>query len=546
MSKSSSSRRVLSRVAESKVMTQKHVVIIGAGIGGLGASGLLAKDGYRVTVLESLPNVGGRAGTWSKDGFRFDTGPSWYLMPEVFDHYFRLMGSSSAKELNLSLLDPGYRVFFEPKGASKAEHVDIEVGRDKNIAVFESIEPGSSASIGRYLDSATETYEVAKKYFLYSSFQSLIPLFNREVLGQIGTLVRLLTGTIWSFVGRHVKSARAKQILGYPAVFLGASPFNAPAMFHLMSHLDLVDGVLYAQGGFTRVIHAIRDLAIKAGVVIHTNSPVTGITVDRTNGAKATGVTYRDATGVEHTIEADIVVSGADLHFTETQLLPDDLQTFPETWWDNKVPSPGAVLMYLGVKGKLPELLHHSLFFTEDWDDNFSKVFAKNPTMPNPASFYVCKPSETDAEVAPKGHENIFVLVPCPADVNLGKGGLDGKGDPAIEEIADRTIDDIARWAGIPDFRERIVLRRTVGPADFHDDLNAWKGNALGPAHTLMQSAVFRAGNISKKVDDLYYVGSGTIPGIGLPMCLISAEVLLKRLRGDVSATPLPDVEIGS
>ncbi|MEN9910873.1 MAG: hypothetical protein RLZZ441_441, partial [Actinomycetota bacterium] len=244
-------------------MTQKHVVIIGAGIGGLGASGLLAKDGYRVTVLESLPIVGGRAGTWSKDGFRFDTGPSWYLMPEVFDHYFRLMGSSSAKELKLSLLDPGYRVFFEPKGAKPSEHVDIEVGRDKNIDMFEKIEPGSRVAVGKYLDSATETYVVAKKYFLYSSFQSLLPLFNREVLGRIGTLVRLLTGTIWSFVGRHVTSTRAKQILGYPAVFLGASPFNAPAMFHLMSHLDLVDGVLYAQGGFTRVIHAIRDLAIK-------------------------------------------------------------------------------------------------------------------------------------------------------------------------------------------------------------------------------------------------------------------------------------------
>jgi phytoene desaturase len=317
-------------------------------------------------------------------------------------------------------------------------------------------------------------------------------------------------------------------------------------MFHLMSHLDLVDGVLYAQGGFTRVIHAIRDLAIKAGVVIHTNSPVTSITIDKDNGAKATGVTYRDAQGAEHTIKADIVVSGADLHFTETQLLPDDLQTFPDTWWENKTPSPGAVLMYLGVKGKLPELLHHSLFFTEDWDENFSQVFAKKPTMPNPASFYVCRPSATDDEVAPKGHENVFVLVPCPADVTLGKGGLDGKGDTSIEEIADRTIDAIAHWAGIPDFRDRIVLRRTVGPADFQNDLNAWKGNALGPAHTLMQSAVFRAGNVSKKVDDLYYVGSSTIPGIGLPMCLISAEVLLKRLRGDVSATPLPDAEIGT
>jgi phytoene desaturase len=189
-------------------------------------------------------------------------------------------------------------------------------------------------------------------------------------------------------------------------------------------------------------------------------------------------------------------------------------------------------------------LLHHSLFFTDDWDDNFSRIFNDTPSMPNPASFYVCTPSKTDDSVAPAGSSNVFVLVPCPADVSLGKGGLDGRGDRQIEEVADRTIDAIAKWANIPDLRERIVVRRTVGPADFEADLGSWKGNSLGPAHNLMQSALFRASNKSSKVDGLYYVGSGTIPGIGLPMCMISAEVLLKRLRGDHSAGPLPDKAI--
>ena len=523
-------------------MTQKRVVIIGGGMGGLSASGLLARDGYDVTLLEALPNIGGRAGSWSKDGFRFDTGPSWYLMPEVFDHWYRLMGTSAKEQLDLHVLDPGYRVFFEPKGNGSAEHIDVQVGREKNLDLFEQIEPGSRAAMSKYLDSATETYEFAKRYFLYTAFVKLGPLLKREVLVRAGTLARLLLTKIWGFAGRSVKTLRAKQILGYPAVFLGTSPFDAPAMFHLMSHLDLVDGVLYAQGGFTRVMESIRDLSIAAGAEVRTNARVTRINVD--SFGNATGVTYTDKVGASHTIDADIVVSGADLHHTETTMLPLEQQTFPETWWENKKPSPGAILLYLGIKGDLPNLLHHSLFFTEDWDANFSQIFTDKPTMPNPASFYVCTPSKSDNEVAPAGHSNVFVLVPCPADVSLGKGGLDGKGDRSVEEVADRTIDAIAHWANIPDFRERIVLRRTVGPADFEADLGAWKGNSLGPAHTLTQSALFRATNKSKKVEGLYYVGSGTVPGIGLPMCMISAEVLLKRLRGDHSAGPLPDKAI--
>jgi phytoene desaturase len=516
----------------------KHIVVIGAGIGGLAAAGLLAKDGYRVTVLEALPSVGGRAGSWEQDGFRFDTGPSWYLMPEVFDHYFRLMGTTTDEQLDLKLLDPGYRVFFE-NGEGGADSIDIEVGREKNLAVFESIEPGSRAAMERYLDSASDTYDIAKKYFLYSSFRNLLPILRREVVGRLGTLVRLLTGNLWSFASRYVRSNRAKQILGYPAVFLGASPFDAPAMFHLMSHLDLVDGVQYPQGGFIKLIDSIANLAMNHGVEIRTGARVARIETSGNRRTRATGVTYTDADGVSHTVDADLVVSAADLHHTETTFLPRDLQSYPEAWWEKKQPSPGAVLLYLGVKGELSNLLHHSLFFTSDWQHNFESIFAEQPNVPDPASFYVCTPSHSDPSVAPAGDSNVFVLVPCPADVSLGRGGIDGNGDAAIEAVADRTIDYLARWAEIPDLRERIIVRRTVGPGDFHHDLGAWRGNSLGPAHTLMQSAVFRAKNQSAKVDGLYYVGSGTIPGIGLPMCLISAEVLVKTLRGDTSAGPL-------
>jgi len=520
----------------------KSVVVIGGGIGGIATAGLLARDGYQVTLVEAHARLGGRAGLWEKDGFRFDTGPSWYLMPEVFDHWYRLMGSSAEEHLSLSKLDPGYRVYFEPEGEGSAEFVDVRATREDNLAMLEELEPGSRENMEKYLDSAKETYRFAKEYFLYTSFQDLRPLFVGEVLKRAGTLIRLLTTPIMSFAKRYTSNPRIQKILGYPAVFLGSSPYIAPSMFHLMSHLDMEDGVLYAEGGFTAVIDSMAEIVQAHGVTVVTNSRVKTITTESVRGkARATGVNYVDAAGTAHTLHADMVVSTTDLHHSETVLLPRELQTYPQSWWDKKVAGPSAVLLYLGVKGEVPELLHHSLFFTEDWDSNFSQIFADNPTVPSPASLYVCKPSATDDAVAPKGHTNLFVLVPMPADVSLGHGGMDGLGDPVVEEIANRSIEQIARWSGATDLAERIVLRRSVGPADFAGELNAWKGTALGPAHTLRQSAMFRAGNVSKKVSGLYYAGSSTVPGIGLPMCLISAEVLLKRVRGDVSTGPLPE-----
>lgn len=522
----------------------QRVVVIGAGIGGLATAALLAKDGYQVTLLEARDQVGGRAGSWEKDGFRFDTGPSWYLMPEVFDHFYKLMGTSASEQLDLDLLDPGYRVFFEPETKQPAEFFDIRADREKNLQLFEQLEPGSRPQMEKYLDSAKETYEIAKKYFLWTSFRDLRPLLVGEVLKRTATLYRLLTRPIWGFASRFVKDHRARQLLGYPAVFLGSSPYIAPAMFHLMSYLDLEDGVLYAQGGFTKVMETIRDLGVDAGVDLRLEARVVEIVTDNSRSSKkpqVSAVRYVDKDGNQQEVPADIVVSGADLHHAETTFLPEELQTYPQSYWDKKIAGPSAVLLYLGIKGEVPELLHHSLFFTKDWETNFGKIFQKNPEPPSPASLYVCKPSATDNNVAPKGDTNIFVLVPMPADVSMGKGGLDGNGDPVVEKIADEAIHQIASWSGVSDFADRIVVRRTVGPADFVSELGAWKGSALGPAHTLGQSALFRSRNVSKKVEGLFYAGSSTIPGIGLPMCLISAELVVKLLRDDQSASQLSE-----
>lgn len=519
-----------------------HVIVIGGGIAGLASSALLAREGHEVTLLEGRDEVGGRAGSWEHDGFRFDLGPSWYLMPEVFDHFFKLLGTSADEQLKLVTLDPGYRVIFE----GDADSIDIAADPEENLELFERIEPGSRKRMVKYLASAGDTYEIAKKRFLYTTFADLRPLLTRDVLGRLGRLTRLLLTPLSRFAARAVKEPRLRKILGYPAVFLGSSPYITPSMYHLMSHLDLDDGVLYPMGGFTTLIDSVAGLARAEGVDIRTGASVTRIrtSVDGSKTAAA-GVEYTDADGRTRSLDADIVVSAADLHHTETELLPPELRTYPQEYWDKKVPGPSALLIYLGVKGEVPQLEHHTLLFTEDWKSGFDAIFGDSPSVPDPVNIYVCKPSGIDPSVAPEGYENLFVLVPIAADPahgpSLGRGEVGGDGDPVIEAMADRAIRQISTWAGIPDLASRIVVRRTIGPGDFAADLNSWRGTALGPAHTLRQSALFRPGNVSKKVDGLYYVGGSTIPGIGLPMCIISAEVLIKRLRGDVSTGPLPE-----
>lgn len=508
-----------------------RVAVLGGGISGIASAALLAADGHDVSLFEQSDRLGGRAGLWEQEGFRFDTGPSWYLMPEVFDHCFRLLGTSAAAELDLVRLEPAYRVFSEDDAP-----LDVHSARERSLALFEAVEAGAGAALARHLDSAARTARIANDRFLYTDFSHPRAFLPGRDLGELPRLATLLGTSLQNMVEASFSDRRLRQILQYPAVFLGGAPALAPALFHLMSTFDLEDGVQYPRGGFTTVIDAFARRARAAGAQLHTSARVHRILVE--HGAVHGIAVSRN--GVLHEEAFDRVVSTVDMHHSDTALLPSTARERSAARWKRMNPGTGAVLAMLGIRGRLPGLTHHNLVFTDDWDANFDAIFGSAPRVPEPASFYACMPSATDPTVTPDGHENLFLLIPVPADPTIGAGGLDGRGASAVERVADRAITALAAHAGAPDLPERIVVRRTVGPADFARDLHSFRGSALGPAHTLRQSAFLRGRTRSRTTRGLFYAGATTLPGIGLPMCLISAELVLKAFRGDRTSGPLP------
>lgn len=294
----------------------QSAIVIGAGVAGLATAGLLARRGIEVTVVEKLDTVGGRAGDITVDGFRFETGPSWYLMPDAFDHFYQLMGTTTAEQLDLTLLDPGYRVFPET-GAP----LDVPYGADAACALFEAIEPGAGAALGEYLASASKVYRVALDRFLYTTFSSVRPFLHEDVLNNAIDLAKWLVKPLGPYVAARFTDTRLRQVLTYPAVFLSSRPSQAPSMYHLMSHTDLVQGVRYPQGGFSQVVRSLHQLAVDHGADIRLSTPISSLLLDDT-----TAIGVRSSTGEE--LRADIVVSGADLHHTETSLLPRKLRTY--------------------------------------------------------------------------------------------------------------------------------------------------------------------------------------------------------------------------
>lgn len=495
----------------------KSVIIIGSGIGGLATAGLLAKQGYQVKVFEKNEQLGGRASVFEAEGFRFDMGPSWYLMPDVFEHFFSLMGERVEDHLSLTRLDPSYRIFSQ----NQPNPTDLYSDVARDYHTFETFEPGSSKQLKTYLAQAEEAYTIAKAHFMYKNYDSWRDFFTKEAFIHGRRL------SVFSSMHRYIKkffrSDALQKIMEYQLVFLGSSPYDTPALYSIMNYIDFKLGVYYPQGGMYEIVKSLARMAEKYKARLQVQAPVRRILI---KDGKACGVQLEN--GQEY--YADIVISNADIHHTDTQLLPPEYREYTDAYWQSRTLAPSALILYLGVRGKIPSLTHHNLIFSQDWKKNFDEVFT-HPQWPSDPSLYVCAPSVTDTTVAPEGCENLFVLVPIPAGIAYSEQELDAQEARILRLIAERMH--------IPDLESRLIYKRRFCVKDFAERYNSFQGTALGLAHTLKQTAIFRPNNVHSKVKNLYYVGGNTNPGIGMPICLISAELVVKRLLNDKSAGPL-------
>jgi len=485
------------------------ILVVGAGFAGLSTAALLAKKGYDVTVLEKNSSIGGRARLWSHKGFTFDMGPSWYLMPEVFDRFFAFFGKSVPDYYQLSELDPYYRVFFNP-----GEFVEITPNYTDTKRVFDSLEKNGGAKLDSYLQQARYKYDVAMDQFLYREYNSIFQFFNYRMLKE-GLRLNVLEH-MDRFVSRTFTDRRAKQLLEYAMVFLGTSPKDAPALYSIMSHVDMNLGVHYPMGGLGTVAQAFARLAEENGVKIRTSSEVTRI---RHRAGRIHGVEIGDEFA-----PADRVVFAGDYPHAEIDLLDHSTRSLNKRYWRRRTLSPSMFLMYIGLDRKLSNFRHHTLYFEEDWNRHFNTIF-EEPEWPLDPCFYVSVISKTDPAMAPKGGENVFVLVPVAP-------GLDD-GDEQREEYADHVLDHITRITG-EDLRVQQKIQRIFSGRDFISDYNAYRGTALSLAHTLFQTAVFRPPHRSRRVDGLYYTGHYTHPGVGVPMTVIASEIVANEVAASL------------
>lgn len=487
----------------------KKIIIIGSGFGGLSATALLAKEGFDITVFEKNEGPGGRASVLKEKGFTFDMGPSWYMMPEVFERFFKEFGKSSKDFYTLKKLIPQYRVIFDDK-----KNYDITGIASDDKKIFESLEKGSYKEFQRYLKDAQTKYELSMNHVLYKNINTIFGFLNKDIAGS--TSFKDLFIPLHKHVTHYFRSERIQQLIEYMVVFLGASPSIAPAIFSMITYAGFKLGVWYPMGGMGKVVDAMYTLGKENGATFHFKSPVEKIIVE--NG-KAKGVVVK---GKTH--EADIIISNADYAFTESLFSNSNLKNYTKKYWAKKKFAPSAFLIYLGVKGKIPRLLHHTLYLGDNWKKHFEAIFDTPDWYPNP-SLYINKPSETDNSVAPKGYENIMVLVPIAPGLREDK--------KSKEKYAQYILNYLEEKLDIQ-FQKNIVYKKIFSVSDFENRYNSYKGNALGGlAHTLLQSSIWRSNNKHPKVKGLYFSGANTNPGIGVPPAIISGHLVRDRILKD-------------
>ena len=491
----------------------KKAVIIGSGFSGLSAASFLAKYGWDVTVIEKHNIAGGRARQFKDKGFVFDMGPSWYWMPDVFERYFKCFGKSRSDYYTLKRLDPSYRIFWED------EIMDVPADYEQLKKLFETKEPGSGKKLDKYLEQAEYKYTIGIHKLVQKPGQSLTEFLDWDLIKGIFRLA--VFSSIKNHIHKHFKNPKLRQLLEFPVLFLGALPKDTPALYSLMNFADIKGGTWYPENGMYSIVDAMYNVAKELGVKFQFNENVTAI---NTKANYATGIKSEISENGKKIVkdyDADVIIATADYHFVETELLPPQLRSYSESYWNKRVLAPGCLLYYVGLKKKLKNIMHHSLFFDVDFEKHGNEIYATKewPTEP---LFYVSATSVSDKKVSPDGCENLFFLIPVAA-------GLSGDTEILRDEYFKKIIKRFEQHTGEA-VNDYIIYKKSFGPDDFVDEYNAFKGNAYGLANNLLQTAVLKPSCRSKKVKNLFYAGQFTVPGPGVPPSLISGEVVAKEV----------------
>ena len=476
----------------------KKIIVIGSGFSSISVASYLARSGHQVEIYEKNSTPGGRARQFKKEGFTFDIGPSWYWMPDVFESYFGDFGKQVSDYYQLKKLDPGYEVYFDNQDSIK-----IGDSLEKIYAAFEKEEAGSSVPLKRFIKKAEENYDIAIKDLVYRPGISPLELITPATVKKVGYFL----STIKREVLKEFKNPRLAQILQFPVLFLGAKPSQTPAFYNFMNFADFGLGTWHPDKGMYSVVNGMVKLAEDLGVRFYTDHAVDKILVEK---GKAIGILTQGKT-----IKADVVISGADYHHSES-LLEAPYRAYSEQYWDKKTFAPSSLLFFVGLDKKLKNVSHHTLFFDVDFDAHAADIY-DHPKWPEDPLFYANFPSITDATMAPKGKETCFLLIPIAP-------GL--KDTPELrKKYFDLVIDRMERLTD-QSVRDAILFSESFCVNDFIEAYNSYKGNAYGMANTLMQTAFLRPKLKSKKVENLYFTGQLTVPGPGVPPSLISGKIV--------------------
>lgn len=477
-------------------------IVVGSGIAGIASSIRLSRQGYSVTVYEANAYPGGKLSEFQQGAYRFDAGPSLFTMPMFVDELFELCGENPRDHFNYIKLDEGCHYYYEdgtrfncPTNTNEfANILNSKFGEDK-------------ASVLRFLNKSAKMYEITKPVFLENSLHKLSTYLNLKGIRGIMNLWRLnMFSTMYSVNSKTFKNPKTIQFFNRFATYNGSNPYKAPATLNIIPHLEFGYGTYFPEKGMVDITNSLISLAERQGVKFEYNQKVEEILLkeNKVCGVRVNGVdTY-----------SDLVISNMDISPTYKYLLPK-VETPLRV--KNVESSSSALIFYWGISREFPELDLHNIFFSENYEQEFSKIFIEKNVGADP-TIYVNISSKYKKDDAPEACENWFVMVNVPA--NEGQDW-----DTIIDETRRNIIAKLSRLLGI-DFKNVIANESILDPRSIESKTSSFRGALYGSSSNHMMSAFFRHANFSSSIEGLYFCGGSVHPGGGIPLCLLSAKIV--------------------